>query len=93
MEKLSVIKSLIYKFSERFAVKGLGLVISIVLARLMAPEAFGQIAIMTVVINISLIIAEGGLGAAIVQSSSVDDRDYSTVFYISILFSAFILKP
>ena len=83
MEKLSVIKSLIYKFSERFAVKGLGLVISIVLARLMAPEAFGQIAIMTVVINISLIIAEGGLGAAIVQSSSVDDRDYSTVFYIS----------
>ena len=82
MDKLPVIKSLIYKFSERFAVKGLGLIISVILARLMAPEAFGQIAILTVVINISLVFVEGGLSSALVQSNEVDDRDYSTVFYI-----------
>lgn len=87
----SVIKSLIYKFSERFAVKGLGLVISIILARLMAPEAFGQIAILTVVINLSLIFIEGGLSSALVQSNEVDDRDFSTVFYLSMLVSALLV--
>ena len=91
MDKSKVIKSLIYKFTERFAVKGLGLAISIVLARLMAPEAFGQIAILTVVINLSLIFIEGGLSSALVQSSEVDDRDFSTVFYISLLLSALLI--
>ena len=33
MEKGKIIKSLFYKFTERFAVKGIGLVISILLAR------------------------------------------------------------
>ena len=87
----SVIKSLIYKFSERFAVKGLGLAISIVLARLMSPEAFGQIAILTVIINISMVFVEGGLSSALVQSAEADDKDYSTVFYISMLLSALLV--
>ncbi len=91
MEKKTVIKSLIYKFSERFAVKGLGLLISIVLARLLAPEAFGQIVILTVVINLSLIVIEGGLSAALVQSREVDDRDYSTVFYITLALAAVMI--
>ena len=91
MNKSSVRKSLIYKFTERFAVKGLGLVISIILARLMAPEAFGQIAILTVIINLSLIFIEGGLGAALIQQNDVDERDFSTVFYISLLLSVVLI--
>jgi len=91
MDKSKVITSLIYKFTERFAVKGLGLVISIILARLLGPESFGQIAIMMVFINISLILIEGGLNVALVQSKEIDDRDYSTVFYISLVLSAVLI--
>lgn len=91
MDKSKIVSSLIYKFVERFAVKGLGLIISIVLARLMAPEYFGQIAILTVVINLSLIFIEGGLSSALIQSNDVDDRDYSTVFYISVMLSAVLI--
>ena len=84
MEKTKVIKSLIYKFSERFAVKGIGLVIQILLARLLAPEAFGQIALLIVFTDLSLNIVDSGLNAALIQSREVDDRDYSTVLYISL---------
>ncbi len=91
MEKAKVIKSLIYKFTERFAVKGLGLVISILLARLLAPEAFGQVALLTVFTNLSLTLIEGGLNTALVQAKEVDDRDYSTVFYITLLLSAVMI--
>ena len=91
MEKATVVKSLIYKFTERFAVKGLGLLITIVLARILAPELFGQIALLTVFINLSLVLIEGGLSTALVQSKEVSERDYSTVFYITLALSAVMI--
>lgn len=90
MNKNSIVKSLIYKSLERFSVKGLGFVISILLARMLAPEVFGQIALITVVINLSQSIVEGGLGTALVQNKDVDDQDYSTVFYICMAVSVVI---
>lgn len=83
MDKKKVITSLVYKFTERLSVKGLGLVISIVLARLLAPEEFGQIAIMNVFINLSQVIVEGGFTSALIQRKDVTERDYSTVFFIN----------
>ena len=87
MEKSKIIRSLAYKFTERFAVKGIGLVISIVLGRLLAPELFGQLALVTVFTDISLTLVDGGLNTALVQSRKADDRDYSTVFYITFALS------
>ena len=84
MEKKKIISSLIYKMIERLSVKGLGLVVSIVLARMLAPEEFGQIAIMTVFINLSQVIVEGGFTSALIQRGDVTDRDYSTVFFINL---------
>ncbi len=84
MNKKTVISSLAYKFIERLSVKGLGLVISIVLARMLAPENFGQIAIMNVFINLSQVIVEGGFTTALVQRKDVTERDYSTVFFINL---------
>ena len=84
MDKKKVISSLVYKFIERLGVKGLGLAVSIVLARLLAPEAFGQIAIMTVFLNLSQVIVEGGFTTALIQRGDVTERDYSTVFYINL---------
>ena len=88
MDKKKVISSLIYKFIERLSVKGLGLVISIVLARMLAPEQFGQIAIMNVFINLSQVIVEGGFTTALIQRKDVTERDYSTVFFINIALAA-----
>ena len=84
MDKKKIISSLIYKFIERLSVKGLGLVISIVLARILAPEQFGQIAIMNVFINLSQVIVEGGFTTALIQRKDVTERDYSTVFFINL---------
>lgn len=91
MEKSKVILSLIYKFTERFAVKGLGLVISIILARLLGPNAFGQVALLTVFANLSMTFIESGLSTALVQSRQADDKDYSTVFYISLGITAAVI--
>lgn len=82
MEKTKVVSSLVYKFIERVAVKGIGLVIGIILARLLSPEYFGLLAILMVFINLSQVIVQSGLNMALVQNKTADDRDCSTVFYL-----------
>ena len=91
MNKATVIKSLIYKFIERFSVKAIGLVISIILARLLAPEVFGQLALLTVFTDLSLTVVDGGLNSALVQSKEAGERDYSTVFIITLGLSAVMI--
>lgn len=84
MEKGKVIRSLIYKFTERFAVKFIGLVIGIILARLLSPEINGQVALLEVVVNFSLLLIEDGVNNALVQTKTARERDYVTVFFITL---------
>ena len=91
MERTSVIRSLLYKFTERFAVKGIGFVISLLLARLLAPELFGQIVLLTVFTELSLTLVDGGLNTALVQSREADERDFSTVFLITLALAAVMI--
>ncbi len=87
-KKQSVGVSLIYKFSERIGVKGIGLVIGIILARLLEPEVFGLVAIITAVTAIAQTFVDSGLGVALIQNQNTDEADYSTVFYISFAIAA-----
>ncbi len=91
MERKKIISSLAFKFVERLAVKGAGLIIGIILARLLLPEEFGQVAIITIFINLANSIIQNGFNSALVQQKEVDDKDYSTVFYITIVLSAVIV--
>lgn len=83
MKKKTIISSLVYKFTERLLVKGLGLIISVILARLLSPDDFGQLALLAVFINLSQTIIQSGMNTALVQSKEIDETDYSTVFYLS----------
>lgn len=91
MSSSKVISSLVYKFSERLLVKGLGLIISIVLARLLSPTEFGRIALIMVFINLSVVLVDSGLNTALVQNKKTSLADYSTVFYISLIISLVII--
>ena len=91
MQHNEVFGSFIFKFIERFAVKGIGLVIGVILARLISPNDFGQIAILSVFINLSQTIIQSGFSTALVQNKDVDDDDYSTVFYINVVASLVII--
>ena len=83
MEKSKVIRSLIYKFTERFAAKLIGFVIQIILARLLAPELFGQVVLLQTVIDFFVLVIENGVNTSLIQSPEADERDYFTVFVIT----------
>lgn len=79
----NVISNLIWRFMERCGAQGVSFVVSIVLARLLAPEAYGTIALVTVFTSILNVFISSGLGTALIQKKDPDDLDYSTVFFFN----------
>ena len=88
--KATIISSLIWKFLERIGIQGTQFVVSIVLARLLAPENFGLIAIVTIIISIANVFIQSGLGTALIQKKDADDLDFSSVFYASLSLATII---
>ena len=82
-----ILSNLLWKYFQQSAGQMVSLIVSIVLARLLSPEDFGLIAMVIVFITIAEVFANSGFGKALVQKQNVDDLDFSSVFYFSILFS------
>ena len=80
----------LWKFTEIIVRKVIALVISTILARLLAPEAYGVIALTTVFITFSDIFILNGFNVAILRKDKVEDEDYSTVMLLSLAFSAIV---
>lgn len=81
-----VFSNMMWRFFERTGAYLVQFVVSIILARILGPEAYGTIALVTVFITILQVFVESGLGSALIQKKNADDIDYSTVFYTSIVF-------
>ena len=88
--KNTVIKSFLWKFLERCSVQVVTFVVTIVLARLLMPEEYGIVALITIFIALAEVIADGGFNTALIQKKEADAIDFSTVFYFS-MFVAFTL--
>lgn len=66
-----------------------GFAITLILARLLLPSDFGVIGLITIFINLSKKITDGGLVSSLIRTQDVDDRDFSTVFYFNLACSVF----
>lgn len=86
-EKKSVLSGVFWKFAERVGAQAVSLIVSIVLARLLAPSEYGAISLVMVFINIANVFVTSGFGTALIQKKDADDVDFSTVFYFSLFFS------
>ena len=97
--KTLTISSLAWKLFERGGNALVQLIVQIVMARILAPEEFGALAIMLVFVNLGNVIVQSGLNTSIVQAEKIDETDLSTVFWLSfgvslVLFVAvFIAAP
>ncbi len=81
----SIISNFLWRFLERSGAQLVAFVVSIVLARLLAPEVYGSVALVTVIITILQVFVDSGLGVALIQKKDADDLDFSTVFYFNIV--------
>lgn len=83
--KEKTLDGIIWKFAEKIGSQMILFVIQIVLARLLLPEDYGRIGLVTIFISILDIFVQQGLTTALIQKKDADIKDYSTVFYMNII--------
>lgn len=75
---------------ENVARYGITFVVTLVLARLLGPDEYGLIGIVSILINVFNAIVDSGLTAALVRKKNVNNTDYSTVFVANFVISVFL---
>ena len=85
-KKQLVFTNLIWRFMERCGAQLVAFVVSIVLARLLEPELYGTIALVTVITAILNVFVDSGMANALIQKKDSDDLDFSSVFYFNVCF-------
>ncbi|MBE0505976.1 MAG: lipopolysaccharide biosynthesis protein [Marinospirillum sp.] len=71
----------LWNLASMFLTRGASTIFMLFLARLLAPEAFGLVAMAMVVFELANAFINSGLGAALIRSKEVSGADLSTVFY------------
>ena len=82
----NVISGFLWRLMERMGAQVVSFIVYIVIARILGPDEFGTVALITVFTTIMQVFVDSGLGNALIQKKNADDTDFSTVFYVNILF-------
>lgn len=85
--KNKTVKGTMWSAVDNVAQLGVTFVVSIVLARLLSPDDYGLIGIITIFTTVCTAIINGGFSSALIRKKSPTDDDYNTAFIINLLLS------
>ena len=86
--KSEVISSLFWKTFERIGTQGIQFIVSIILARILLPDDYGVVSMLLVFTTIANVFIENGFSVSLVQKKIADEKDFSSVFYTSLLIAS-----
>lgn len=85
--KSKTVSGLFWSFLDHIGKRGTQLIISIILARLLLPEEFGLIAMLTIFIALAQSFIHSGFGFALIQKKDATHVDSCSIFYFNIIVS------
>lgn len=88
--KKKVIQSLFWKLMERGGVQGIQFIVQIILARILSPNDYGIIALLTIFISLANVFIQSGFNTALIQKKNIKEEDFSSVLYISLAVSTLL---
>lgn len=84
MKNLSIKSAAYVNMISKYTVIFLNLFITAILARLLTPEEYGIVAIVNVFVAFFAILADLGIGNAVVQNQSLSEKDIQNIFFWSL---------
>lgn len=81
----TISKNFIWRILERFGAQGVTLIVTIILARIIDPNSYGIVAIITVITTILQVFVDSGFGTALIRKKDADVIDFSTIFFLNII--------
>ena len=85
--KDKAVKGVFWSAIQKFGISIMSFLSNIVLARLLTPDDYGCIGMLTIFIVVSNSLILGGFVSALIQRKEVTSIDYSTVFYWNLIIS------
>ena len=85
--KEKTVKGTMWSAIDNVAQLGVQFVVSIVLARLLSPDDYGLIGIITIFTTVCTTIINGGFSNALIRTQKPTDEDYNTAFICNLLMS------
>ncbi len=89
MSKKSDIKSkafsaIIWKLLERMSAQLVSMIVSIILARMLTPDDYSAVSVVTIFFIFCNVFISGGFNTALIQKKDSDIIDYSSVLFVSL---------
>lgn len=84
VSRRQILSGLFWRYGERTCAQGVQFIVSIVIARILSPEDYGYVGLVTVFISILTVFVQSGLGNALVQKKDADEVDFSSVFFVNV---------
>lgn len=86
----AAVKNVFWSAAERFSAQGVQFLLNIIIARIVLPEEFGIMAIVSIFVTIAQVFVDGGFSNALIQKKNRTIDDFNTVFCFNILISLFL---
>lgn len=88
--KEKTITGLFWSFTDQFASQGIQFFVLLILARLVSPEDFGLIGMVSIFIVISNTLIDCGLTQALIRERKVSQEEYSTIFFFNFVMASLL---
>lgn len=85
--KDKTVKGTFWSAADAFLGQGMTFIVGLVLARLLSPEEYGLIGIVTIFTTIMLGVVDSGFSNALIRKLDVTEEDYSTLFIVNMAMS------
>ncbi|WP_422484796.1 lipopolysaccharide biosynthesis protein [Gudongella sp. DL1XJH-153] len=83
-QSISIRKATIINFLGKYTNIFIQLIYGAILARILTPEDFGIVAVVTVFTSFFTLVANMGIGPAIIQNKSIDENDTDNIFSLTL---------
>lgn len=83
-DQRSILNGISWSAFERLSAQGIQFLVFVFMARILSPEDYGLISILSIIILISQMVADGGVSQAIIRKINRTEIDNSTAFFANI---------
>lgn len=81
--KKQTVRGVGWSFADSMLGQGITFVVGLVLARLLSPDEYGLIGIITIFITVFNSIVDSGFSNALIRKNNATDKDYNTMFLVN----------
>ena len=88
--KNSAVRGLLWNAVDKLGVQSWSFVITLLLARILSPDDFGLIGMLSIFMAVSQVLIDSGMSSGLIQKKDRKPEDYDTVFVFNFAVSALI---